>query len=399
MGFLDSIFKKNKETDGGVDEEVRSPSNPLGKEALIFKLKGFLNHLEKIILGMVLVGVATVSILKFIETKKELDVLSAADTTVALRGEKLDLGEISPTNLAKLVEKSVKTPDSINLSGSNHLVFNPRVWKEFFMTNLGEVKMIKDSPDEPLGISALTVSGIYTNRSRVTARAFLGGGFVRYEFKSEDYEYPAVPYSVMRVPAALNPIKTFLPQQPMNQSYGALLTALYRGWTPDPDPLKPPKSLHGFVGANAYWLRFHPEWELLVKFNSVDRATPGQVALAQRDPQQTVPQVVFNVDLVRGTKSGSGIHPYETNSVQLLSGVPHEEIRGYVANFVYETKYHNRTELKGFREGRHLMIDGEVFRVFRIMPNSVSLVSDPLYGGNGKIYDKPFRPGIAPVGP
>jgi len=45
------------------------------------------------------------------------------------------------------------------------------------------------------------------------------------------------------------------------------------------------------------------------------------------------------------------------------------------------------------------MIDGEVFRVFRITGDVVSLVSDPEYGGNGKIYDKPLQRGAPPVGP
>ena len=44
------------------------------------------------------------------------------------------------------------------------------------------------------------------------------------------------------------------------------------------------------------------------------------------------------------------------------------------------------------------MIDGEVFRVFRITSDTVSLVSDPVYGGNGKIFEKKLPvPVAAPV--
>jgi len=76
--------------------------------------------------------------------------------------------------------------------------------------------------------------------------------------------------------------------------------------------------------------------------------------------------------------------------------VPIEEVRGYSANFAYETKYHRKMELKNFRVERHLMIDGEVFRVFRITVDTVFLVSDLLYGGNGKIYEKQLQRVVAP---
>ena len=56
-------------------------------------------------------------------------------------------------------------------------------------------------------------------------------------------------------------------------------------------------------------------------------------------------------------------------------------------------------ELKNFREGRRLMIDGEVFRVFRITSDTVSLVSDPVYGGNGKIFEKKLPQPVAPAPP
>ena len=80
--------------------------------------------------------------------------------------------------------------------------------------------------------------------------------------------------------------------------------------------------------------------------------------------------------------------PYSTNSIRAISGVDVPISRGFSADFTYRTKYHKGIALAGFRVGRHLMIDGEVFRVFKITADTVSLVSDPLYGGNGKIYEK-----------
>ena len=106
--------------------------------------------------------------------------------------------------------------------------------------------------------------------------------------------------------------------------------------------------------------------------------------------------VVYDLDVVIGVKNG--LYLYETNSIRVLSNVPYAFTRGYAANFVYQTKYHKRMELNNFREGRRLMIDGEIFRVFRITADTVSLVSDPAYKGNGKIFEKKLpAPVAAPV--
>ena len=70
MGFLDSILKKKgaegEQPEGSVVEKasVGPKPNPLAK------LKGVLNHLEKIILGLVLVGVAALSVKQLWDAKK-----------------------------------------------------------------------------------------------------------------------------------------------------------------------------------------------------------------------------------------------------------------------------------------------------------------------------------------
>ena len=162
MGFLDSILKKK----GAEGEEAEAPvveQAPVGpKPNPLAKLKGVLNHLEKIILGLVLVGVAALSVKQLLDAKKDMSVIDEESTDVQLMGRMLNLAEERPSNLIDLVNKALEKPDAINLEGTNHLVFNPRVWKEIFMTNTGEALLVMDSPNEPLGISALRVTGITT---------------------------------------------------------------------------------------------------------------------------------------------------------------------------------------------------------------------------------------------
>ena len=59
MGFLDSILKKKKAPEAGEEdappEAVETPVSTGPKPNPLAKLKGLLDHLEKIILGLVLV--------------------------------------------------------------------------------------------------------------------------------------------------------------------------------------------------------------------------------------------------------------------------------------------------------------------------------------------------------
>ena len=397
MGFLDSILKKKKAPEAGEEdtppEAVETPVSTGPKPNPLAKLKGLLDHLEKIILGLVLVAIAALSVLKLLAAKKEIAVIGEGDQdSVTLGGRMLVAEEESPTNLTELIRKSREQPDAIDLSGSNHLVFNPRIWKEIFLADQGEALLIMDSPDEPLGISALEVTNIRPLRATMVARAYPQVNTVQYEFAFVDMEYPVMPYAMM----GANPLATFFPPTPMSARYAAMLRTQQSGWQPDPDLGKPPRPLHGFIGGNAAWLRFNPDWEFLVRFKSASMV-PQNIVLST-PAGTTISNVVHELDLIIGT--GGFVTPYETNSVRLLSGVPHPIIRGYEADFKYETKYHQPPlALPRFREGRRLMIDGEVFRVFQITANNVSLVSDPEYGGNGKIYDKPLQRGAAPAGP
>ena len=384
MGFLDSILKKKGDSTADVDSELSqgSPSpeatnTSSAQSKVAAKLKGVLDHLEKIILGVVLIAVTVLSILKMLSAKSEIKSVLDTDTNVAPGGSMLAFVDLQPTNLAELIEKSKEQPDAIRLEGTNHWVFNPRVWKELLIQETGESILIVDSPNEPLGISALQVSSITNLKAYFNARAFRGAGTVRYEFTWRDSEYPVFPYEAM---PTNNLLRTFFPQTrlPVN-----VLAASATGWLPSTN--QAPKPLHGFTGQNAGWLRFRPEFELLVKFNGATQPTAQQ--MARVDPRSlTIPDVILDVELIQGVRGG--IVPYSTNSIRAVSGVDVPISRGFSADFTYQTKYHEGIALTGFRVGRHLMIDGEVFRVFRITADTVSLVSDPLYGGNGKIYEK-----------
>ncbi len=394
MGFLDSILKKKKAAPADIADEALAKPEPVvatgTKPSSLAKLKGVLDHLEKIILGLVLLAVAALSVMKLLAARKDIATIEGGDQSVILGGSILALENERPTNLNTLIKKSKEDPEAISLTGTNHLVFNPRVWKEIPQTNDEPPILVMDSLNAPLGVSALQVSSITNFKAYLNARAFIGGGIVRHEFTWLDREYPVVPYQMMNVVRALNPIKTFFPQSPMSSG---LLSKSSTGWSAD--PRGDPKPLHGFTGQNAWMLQLHPEWEVKVRFKVASEAGPAQLAAARARPDKTVPNVIYDLDIIKGVKDG--LYPYETNSVRAVSGVPIEELRGYAADFVYETKYHRKMELKNFRVGRHLMIDGEVFRVFRITSDTVSLVSDPVYGGNGKIYEKPYpAPVVAP---
>ena len=388
MGFLDSVLKK-KAPEAEEAAAQPAPSSAVApKTNLLAKLKGVLDHLEKIVLGLVLLAVATLSVLKLLTARKDVSAIDGGEKPVILGGIILDFENERPKNLKALTKKSKEDPDAISLKGTNHLVFNPRVWKEIPQTNGEPPLLIMDSLNEPLGISALQVSSITNFKAYLNARAFIGGGIVRHEFTWLDRDYPVAPYRMMNVVAALSPLKTFFPQQPMASGF---LSKSATGWSAD--PRGDPKPLHGFTGNNMYWLQLNPEWELKIRFKAVSQASPAQMAAGYADPAKTVPNVVYDLDIIIGVRDG--LYTYETNSVRIVSNTPQDMGRGYAADFVYETKYHRKMELKNFRVGRHLMIDGEVFRVFRITSDTVSLVSDLAYGGNGKIYEKTFPPPAA----
>ena len=57
----------------------------------------------------------------------------------------------------------------------------------------------------------------------------------------------------------------------------------------------------------------------------------------------------------------------------------------------FRTKYHAAMNFNSYREGRHIMMDGEALLIYKITPNEVHLVSDLAFGGNGKLYIKKLK--------
>jgi len=394
MGILDSILKKkpaevaSEGADSGAPaaESVAAEPAPVkAKSSAAQKLIKVLDHLEKIILGMVLVAVAAISVMKVLAAKKDSEELGKVDFEIRLSGKML--ANEGPTNLVGLLKRSKEKPDAISLKGTNHLVFNPRKWKEITLLNTGEKIIVIDSPSEPLGVSALKVEAIRSLSTRITPKAFVGSAnTIRYEFALNDSEFPErdlLPTGAMR---------TFIQTTNFPPEFTSVIK---RGWLPNPK--KEPQPLHGFSSRQgAYYLRQHPDWEIKVGFKAASPAAPVDInqALARQD--RMVPNVIFDLDIVFG-KAGGG---YVTNSVRQVSGAEISEIRGYEADFSYNTKYTSQPiQLRKFREGRRFVIDGEVFRIISILEDKVMLISDLAFGGNGKIYDKPLRPKVAPVQP
>ena len=189
MGILDSILKKKTaevvsdgdESGTAVAEQVAAEPTPAkAKSSAVGKLTKVLDHLEKIILVMVLVAVAAISVMKFLSAKKDSDELGKVDFEIRLSGKML--ANEGPTNLVGLLKRSKEKPDAISLKGTNHLVFNPRKWKEITLLNTGEKIIVIDSPSEPLGVSALKVEAIRSLSTRITPKAFVGSAnTIRYE--------------------------------------------------------------------------------------------------------------------------------------------------------------------------------------------------------------------------
>ena len=392
MGILDSILKKKTaEVVSDGDESGTAVADPVAAEpapvkaSAVEKLTKVLDHLEKIILVMVLVAVAAISVMKFLSAKKDSEELAKVDFEIRLAGK--ILANEGPTNLVELLKRSKEKPDAISLKGTNHLVFNPRKWKEITLLDTGEKKIVIDSPSKPLGISALRVEAIRPLSTRITPKAVVGSAnTIRYEFALNDSEFPE------RDLWPRPPLNTFIQTTNFPPAFTSVIKT---GWLPNPK--KDPQPIHGFSSRQgAYYLQQHPDWEIKVGFKAASPAAPADINLALARQDRMVPNVIFDLDIVFG-KVGGG---YVTNSVRQVSGAEIKEIRGYEADFSYNTKYTSQPiQLRKFREGRRFVIDGEVFRIISILEDKVMLISDLAFGGNGKIYDKPLRPKVAPVQP
>ena len=97
-------------------------------QPILGKLKGALDHLEKIILGIVLVAVAVISVMMLLGAKGELTDVSKATQITTLGGGETKPEDIS--SLSNLVRISSDDPPNINLVGDNHTVFNSAKWNK-----------------------------------------------------------------------------------------------------------------------------------------------------------------------------------------------------------------------------------------------------------------------------
>jgi hypothetical protein len=384
MGILDSILKKKSAEVVSEGVESAEPAPVKAKASLAEKFGKVLDHLDKIILSLVLIAVAAISVMKVLAAKKESDEVGKVKFDIELGGK--ILAKEGLTNLVGLLERSKEKPDAISLKGTNHLVFNPRKWKEITLLDTGEKIVVIDSLLEPLGVSALRVDAIRSLKTRITPKAVVGSAnTIRYEFALNDSEFPERD----QFPPT-SPIRTFI----QTTNWPAQFTSVIkRGWLPNPK--KEPQPIHGFSSRQAaYYLLRHPEWEIKLGFKGVSNPSLAEINLALTRPDRMISNVIFDLDIVFG-KEGGG---YVTNSVRQVSGAEIEEVRGYEADFSFSTKYTPQPiQLRKFRKGRRFVIDGEVFRIISITEDKAMLVSDLVFGGNGKIYDKPLRPKVAPA--
>ena len=95
---------------------------------ILDKLKGVLNHLEKVILGLVLIAVATLSVLELLSARKEMKAAEEKEVPVTLRGGDYELDPEVESKFKELIAQASGSPDPLILEGSNHWVFNPRKW-------------------------------------------------------------------------------------------------------------------------------------------------------------------------------------------------------------------------------------------------------------------------------
>ena len=363
-------------------------------QPILNKLKGAVDHLEKIILGVVLLAVAVTSVLKLLAARAELDAANKAAGEITFGGQMRQPEDIN--RFAKLVLTSREDPPAINLDGTNHLVFNAAKWNR--IVNNGVTNVFRDSQDLPLGISALRVTEIREVRLLVTpkiqlsrAPGQLGENNMRYRFEAID-EYPSVFASLPEYMAYWrrdpnwkgwdNPkyntqrMRSFMPQKrPFAANTKALSPSL------QPQALRKLSALHLF---NDGLVRQYPDWFVGFRFTAATKA-------------DRIEDVICTLDIVHGLPGGGMV----TNKNRVAKhNQPISFTRGYEADLFFQTKFTAQPmEWKDCRVGRRFSVDGEVFRILTVTPDLVQLVSDQGFGRNRQIYDKPFRPGPIQVRP
>lgn len=361
-------------------------------QPILNKLKGALDHLEKIILGVVLVAVAVISVFKLLSARGDLEAVNKASGGNTFGGQMREPEDIE--TFAKLVQTSREDPPAINLDGTNHLVFNAAKWNR--VINNGVTNVFRDSSNLPLGISALRVTEIREVRLLITPKiqfnrspARLGENNMRYRFEAID-EYPTVFASLPEYMAYWRKhpnwrsfvqyntprLQSFMPQKrPFPPNTKALSPNL------QPSTLRKLSFLHLFGDPQ---IRQHPDWFVGFRFTAATKA-------------DRIEDVICTLDIIHGLPGGGLV----TNKNRVAKhNQPISFTRGYEADLYFKTKFTaTPMEWKNCRVGRRFSVDGEVFRVLKVTPDLVQLVSDMGYGGNRQIYDKPFRAGPIQVRP
>ena len=361
-------------------------------QPILNKLKGAVDHLEKIILGVVLLAVAVTSVLKLLSARGELNAANKAAGEITFSGQMRPPEDLS--RFATLVTNSLKHPPAINLDGTNHLVFNAAKWNR--VVNNGVTNVFRDSQDLPLGISALRVTEIREVRLLITPKiqfnrspAKLGENNMRYRFEAID-EYPAV---FMSLPVFMQ----YWRRDPNWRSYANYNTPRMQSFMPQISPRAPnakalspnlqPQALRKLSALHLFndgLVRQYPDWFVGFRFTAATKA-------------DRIEDVICTLDIVHGLPGGGMV----TNKNRVAKhNQPISFTRGYEADLFFQTKFTAQPmEWKDCRVGRRFSVDGEVFRILKVMPDLVQLVSDQGFGGNRKIYDKPFRPGPIQVRP
>ncbi len=342
-------------------------------QPILKKLQPVLDHLEKVILGAVLIWVAFTSIMQLLDARKIVGDLSKdQDEEIRLKGSDYKTDANLKSKLYDLIEQASGSPEELILQGSNHMVFNPQKWKEIISTQTGGshvTNLVPDSVTNKLGVSALQVTRIDPLRLVVTPEAVLSADKTRvlYRFHQID-QYP----------------------MQFNPKAGLLSTFIAHQLTAKPESKRftlgsaMPADLHSFTKRmpKATLQQFHPDWIVKIHFRGATLpVSPGNVD-----------SVFFNLDIIYRNPGLDG-NPVTGNTVtnqnpRVQSKSPIAITRAYQADFLYQTKYQARMTYRGFRVGRHIMMDGEALVIKRITPNEVWLYSDLEFGGNGKLYIK-----------
>jgi len=306
-----------------------------------------------------------------LEARQTIAEVGENERDIKLSGSSYEIDDKLKSNLRGLVAQASGSPVPLVLEGSNHMVFNPRKWKEIVINTNTDPIMVPDSEKEPLGVSALVVTNITPVSLIVVPEALLSLDRTRvlYRFTVTDY-YP------MQFDTRYGLLATFVPHLSMARPASKRLTQVAK---------RGPVEIHSFSKWPPATLKqLHRDWIVKVKFNGASAPVPPGNA----------DNVFFNLDVIYTQPDGITVTNEYPN---WRSKSPIGITRARKADFIYKTKYQAVKLYTGYRVGRHIMMDGEALRVIKITPNEVHLYSDLEFGGNGKLYIKKLIRPAAPI--